>query len=302
MGETLAGEPIKTDGQSYLIDAELVGSVKTAVRQSDSELLAKLLKPLHGADIADLLEQVDPTERRRIVSLWGNSFEGAVLPELDDRLLEEVVEILHPSQLAEAIRGLESDDVVDFVEDLGEGGKIAVLDALASPERFIVEKALLYPDESAGRLMQSELVMAPANWNVGRAIDFLRSESDLPEQFYHIILVGPDTRPLGQVSLGRLMSSKRHIELSSIAESDFHPIPTNQSQKDVAYAFNQYHLITAPIVDRSGRLVGVITIDDAMSVLDEEAEEDIMRLAGVGDESLSDGIAETTRQRFRGWS
>jgi len=175
----------------------------------------------------------------------------------------------------------------------------AILSALEDGDRVAVQQSLTYPEYSAGRLMQREVVMAPEHWNVGEAIDFLRNQEDLPDQFYHIILVDPRLRPVGNVTLGKLMASRREVMLKDLVEETFHTIPVTQDEGDVAYAFNQYHLISAPVVDENERLVGVITIDDAMAVLDEEHEEDIMRLAGVGDESsLSDRVIDTTKRRF----
>jgi magnesium transporter len=156
-----------------------------------------------------------------------------------------------------------------------------------------------YPEQSAGRLMQREVVMAPAHWTVGEAIDHLRAKDDLPEQFYHVVLVDPRMKPVGQVTLGKLMAARRQVLLRDIAEEDFRTIPVTQDEGDVAYAFNKYHLISVPVVDHSGRLVGVITIDDAMIVLDEEHEEDIMRLANVTDTaSISDNALTAARGRL----
>jgi magnesium transporter len=147
--------------------------------------------------------------------------------------------------------------------------------------------------------MQREVVMAPEHWSVGQAIDFMRANDDLPEQFYHVVLVDPRLKPVAQVTLGKLMATRREVPLHDIAEEEFHTIPVDQDEEDVAYAFNQYHLISAPVVDGDGRLVGVITIDDAMVVLDEEHEEDILRLAGVSDESsISDSVAATSKRRL----
>ncbi|MEM6577774.1 MAG: magnesium transporter, partial [Pseudomonadota bacterium] len=194
---------------------------------------------------------------------------------------------------------LESDDVVDLVEDLESDQQAAILDALEAPDRIAVEQSMTYPEYSAGRLMQREVVMAPEHWTVGDAIDFMRNQEDLPQQFYHVTLVDPKLRPVGNVTLGRLMGSRRDVLLKDIVEETFHLIRVNEPEADVAYAFNQYHLISAPVVDENERLVGVITIDDAMTVLDEEAEEDILRLAGVSEEgSLSDSVFGTTRRRL----
>ena len=198
------------------------------------------------------------------------------------------------------MRDMDSDDVVDLVEDLEDHQQEAILEALADADRVAVQQALGYPEYSAGRLMQREVVMAPEHWTVGQAIDYLRStpEEELPAQFYHIVLVDPRLHPIGNVTLGKVMRSKRETRLMDIKEETFQVIPALQDESDVAYAFNQYHLISAPVVDEEDRLIGVITIDDAMVVLDEEHEEDILRLAGVGEGSLSDRVIETTKQRL----
>ncbi|MEH6361421.1 MAG: magnesium transporter, partial [Amylibacter sp.] len=164
--------------------------------------------------------------------------------------------------------------------------------------RMAVEQALQYPEDSAGRLMQRELVMAPTHWTVGQTIDYLRKESDLPDQFYDVVMVDPRLTPVGKVPLSSLMSAARKTKMSEIMDEEFRTIPVMQSQEDVAYAFNQYNMVSAPVVDADDRLVGVITMDDAMEVLEEHAEEDIKRLAGVGDESLIDNILSTTGRRF----
>jgi magnesium transporter len=257
------------------------------------------MDPLHPADIADLLEQMDGGTRRAAVSLYDKEFDGDILSELDDGLRQEIISYLRPDVLIEAVRDLESDDVVDLIEDLESENQTAVLDALDDSDRLAVEQSLKYPEYSAGRLMQREIVMAPEHWNVGQAIDFLRNSDELPEQFYHVVLVDPRMHPVANVTLGKLMSSKRSVPLVDLAEDIFKVIPVNQDWSEIAYAFNQYHLISAPVIDELDRLVGVITIDDAMTVMDEEHEEDILRLAGVGEESsLSDSVIRTTRQRL----
>ena len=287
------------DEDAYLLDEHLVDSILAAVEAGDSLRLEALLEPLHPADIADILEQIGPQKRRSLLRLWHEGMEGDVLSELDEGLREEVIRDLEPEVLAEAVRDLETDDVVDLVEDLDEAEQEVILDALPDADRVAVEKALTYPEESAGRLMQREVVIAPEHWTVGETIDYLRAQRDLPEQFYHVILVDPKMRPTGYVTLGKLLSSRRDVPLTEITEDSFRTIPVDQPEEDVAYAFNQYHLISAPVVDNDGRLVGVITIDDAMAVLDEEHEEDMLRLAGVSEEgSLSDSAIETSKRRL----
>ena len=283
---------------SYVIDKQKMAIVLSALTSGNRVDLTEALEPLHPADIADIIEQLNTTDRARFIRLYDTEFYGDILSEIDEHIREEVISELKPDVLAEAVRDLESDDVVDIVEDLEEEQKETILDALDEGDRVAVQSLLSYPEQSAGRLMQREVVMAPEHWSVGMAIDFLRNDANLPEQFYHIVLVDPRLHPVGNVSLGKLMSSKRSVLLKEIIEDVFQVIPADQDEADVAYAFNQYHLISAPVVDMENRVVGVITIDDAMVVLDEELEEDIMLLAGIGDSSVSDTIIETVRGRL----
>ncbi|MEL6121316.1 MAG: magnesium transporter [Pseudomonadota bacterium] len=291
-------EPARDDEDVYALDTNAVAQIMYAVDAGDQELLKSELEPLHAADIADLLEQITAFDRRRLILLLGEGFDGDILSELDEGLREEVLELLKPEVLADTLRELDSDDVVDLLEDLDDEQQEVILDALEDSDRVAAENALAYPEESAGRMMQREVVMAPEHWNVGEAIDFLRDQDDLPEQFYHITLVDPRLHPVANVTLGKLMGSRREVLLQSITEDTFHVIPVTQDEEDVAYAFNQYHLISAPVVDEDERLVGMITIDDAMVVLDEEHEEDILRLAGVSEGSLADRVMDTTKRRF----
>ena len=283
---------------SYVINKQKMAIVLSALASGNRVDLTEVLEPLHPADIADIIEQLNTSDRARFIRLYDTEFYGDILSEIDEHIREEVIAELKPDVLAEAVRDLESDDVVDIVEDLEEEQKETILKALDEGDRVAVQSLLSYPERSAGRLMQREVVMAPEHWSVGMAIDFLRNDANLPEQFYHIVLVDPRLHPVGNVSLGKLMSSKRSVLLKEIIEDVFQVIPADQDEADVAYAFNQYHLISAPVVDMENRVVGVITIDDAMVVLDEELEEDIMLLAGVGDSSVSDTIIETVRGRL----
>ena len=290
----------QTESPAYELERKQVAAVLYAVDIDDRDKLIELMEPLHPADIADLLEQINAFDRSRLVRLYDKEFDGEILSELDDSIREEVIAVLTPQVLTSAVRDLDSDDVVDLIEDLEDAQQEQILDALEDVDRAAVEQALSWPEYSAGRLMQREVVMAPEHWTVGQAIDRLRAtpEDDLPTQFYHIVMVDPRLHPVGNVTLGKLMRSKRDTKLADILEETFQIIPASQDEGEVAYAFNQYHLISAPVVNDEGRLIGVITIDDAMAVLDEEHEEDILRLAGVGEGSLSDRVIETTKQRL----
>ena len=287
------------EGTSVAHQAEgaFLDRIDQIIEAGDGAALNQLLEPMHAADIADLIERLSSGDRRAFLRLYSGEIDGEILSEIDESIREEVLEQIPHAVLAEAVREMDSDDVVDLVEDLDEPEREQILAALDDSDRVAVQQSLTYPEYSAGRLMQSEVVTAPGHWTVGETIDFLRAE--LPEQFYHIILVDPRRQPTGYVALGRLLASHRAVALADLSEDSFRTISAFAEEGDVAYAFNQYHLISAPVVDAAGRLVGIITIDDAMSVLDQEHEEDILRLAGVGDEShVSDGPLTTARQRL----
>ena len=281
------------------LDPRRVALILDALAARDAGALTAQLTQLHAADFADLLEQIGPGDRRELLALGAEAIDGDVLSELDESLRDEVIAALPRATLAEAMRELDSDDVVDIVEDLDPPQLDMILKALDDADRMAVQQALAYPESSAGRLMQREVVVAPAHWTVGEATDFLRESVVLPDQFYHVILVDPRMRPMGYATLGRILSSGREVRLKDILEDSFRTIEAKMPEEDVAYLFNQYHLISCPVVGVGGRLVGVITIDDAMAVLDDAAEEDLLRLAGVGDgSSTSDSALTTVRQRL----
>ncbi|MGB3409321.1 MAG: magnesium transporter [Jannaschia sp.] len=282
------------------LDDSRVSAVREALYERDQTALDDLLEPLHGADIADLLEQISSGERATLIELWEGHIDGEILSELDQSLREEILAVLPAEDVAEAVRELDTDDVVDLIENLEDADQAtAIMGALDDIDRVAVEQALSYPEYSAGRLMQREVVIAPSFWTVGQAIDFLRQADDLPEQFYHVILTDPRMRPVGHVTLGKLLASPRDTALADIEEESFRTFEVTESETEVAYAFNQYHLISAAVVDANDRLMGVITIDDAIRILDEEAEEDILRLAGVdAEESLSNKTLGVVRRRF----
>ena len=288
-----------TEMQEDRLDPRRVSAIQDAVGLRDVARLEQLLEPLHAADFADLLEQIGPADRKALLTLTSEGVDGELLSEIDEAIREEVIDSLPHDVVAEAMRELDSDDVVDILEDLNAPQQDRILGALEHADRLAVEQAMAFPEQSAGRLMQREVVVAPEHWTVGEAIDHLRQAERLPDQFYHVILIDPRMKPKGYVTLGRLLSSRREVRLADLLEDSFRTIEASEAESEVAYVFNQYHLISAPVVDGDGRLVGVITIDDAMNVLDEEHEEDVLRLAGVGDESsVSDGAFATARQRL----
>lgn len=277
---------------------ETIDLLFAAIEVEDRKAFLDILEPLHAADIADLLEQASGQQRSDLLDYWGEDISGEVLSEMEEGTREAVLEELPDEIVSEAVKDLDTDDVVDLIEDMEKEQRSLVLDALEDADRLAVRRALEYPEYTAGRLMQRELVMAPPHWSVGNILDDLRRDPDLPRQFYDLIVVDPRMRPLGSVPLHRIMASDRKVKLSDLMDEELRSFAAETPEEEIAYAFNQYHLISAPVIDDEGRLVGLITIDDAMEVLDEAADEDIKRLGGVGDESLTDSVIITTRQRF----
>ncbi|MEM9780580.1 MAG: magnesium transporter [Pseudomonadota bacterium] len=289
---------VEVEEDAYALNAAVVDAILASVEVGAKERLIDLVTPLHEADIADLLEQISAQDRAKLIDVWGDSFDGSVLSELEEGVRDEVLEILDTATLASAVQELETDDLVYLVEDMDEPQKEEFLDALEDADRVAVEASLQYDEDTAGRLMSRELVTGAPHWTVGQAIDYMRAHEDLPETFYKIILVDPRHHVIGTVPLGRVMANRREVALLDIADTSPRLIPVDQSYADVAYAFNQYHMVSAPVVDADARLVGVITIDDAMDVLEDETEEDMKRLAGLGDEELSDSVWSTAKARF----
>ncbi|MEM7060692.1 MAG: magnesium transporter [Pseudomonadota bacterium] len=290
------GEDRRDD--EYELDPDLVAAVVEASEVSDRVAVLSLIDDLHKADIADLLEQISSDARRAFLDLVWADIDKEVLAELEEGVRDDVLDILEPAQVAEAARELDTDDVVYLVEDLDEAEQREVLEALDPTDRVAVTESLTFPEDSAGRLMQRELIKAPPFWTVGQMIDFMRASDDLPQQFYEVIIVDATAKPVGTIPLSRILGERRPVTLASLMEEDFRTINATEPQEDVAYAFNQYHLVSAPVVDHDGRLIGVITIDDAMEALEDEAEQDLKRLGGVGDEELSDQVWAITKRRF----
>ncbi len=298
MTETQAEQEIRRD-DDYALDRDVVAALRAALADGDMDAVRASVGELHAADLADLIEQLGAEQRRTLVEALAPDILPEVLTELEEGVRDEVLEFLDPARLAEAVRALDTDDIVYLVEDLDAEEQARVLEGLDAEDRAVVRQSLTYPEYTAGRMMQRELVTAPPFWTVGQTIDFLRAAEDLPDPFYDVIVVDPAMRPLGKASLSRILAARRPVTLGGIMEEDFRTVRVEDPQEDVAYAFNKYHLVSAPVVDEGGRLVGVITIDDAMEVMSDEAEEDILRLGGVGgDAEISDSVGETVRQRI----
>ncbi len=275
-----------------------VHAVALAVENADGHELRALVKGLHNADLADLMELLGPDDRQGFIRLLGDDIDFHVLPELDETLRDEVLEELPTKAVVEAVRELESDDAVYLLEDMHSDEQQKILKQLPESERVALKRSLDYPEDSAGRLMRSEFVAVPPFWNVGQVIDYLRQDETLPADFHEVLVVDPAFHLLGAVALNRLLRTKRPVRIEDIMEKDIISVKAVEDQEQVAYVFEQYNLLSAPVVDEDGRVSGVVTIDDIVDVIQEEVEEDIHRLGGVGDEELTDTVWQTARGRF----
>jgi len=259
--------------------------------------VALVMEPLHAADIGDVLEHLDHDERLALVRLLGDKFDYSALTEVDESIRIELMEALPNAEIARGVANLDSDDAVAILEDLEEADQIEILSALPTFERLSLKRSLDFPEDSAGRRMQTEFIAIPPFWTVGQMIDYLRAESDLPDEFYQIYVVDAGYKVLGTLPLDRVLRSQRATKIESIMNTTLVLIDAAEDQEEAARSFERYDLVEVGVVDESGRLVGVLTIDDMVDVITEEADEDIKLLAGVGDEDVSDTTADTVRSR-----
>ena len=282
----------------YAVTPSFVRDLIRALERKQAERVRELVLPLHEADMADVLELLRTRERRLLIEFLGDDLPSEVLSELDEGVRDSVIDILGPKAVAKAVQELDADDAVYLLEDLDDHEAKVILDQLPQEDRQELEEGLQFEEETAGRLMQRAYVALGPGWTVGHTIDFLRDSDDVPDEFYEIFVVDGEDHPLGTVPLNKIMRTKRPVPLSDIMEEEQTTIPVGMDQEEVAYLFEQYNLVSAAVIDDNGRQVGVITVDDVVDVIKDEAEEDILSLAGVRDAEVSDSIMETTRGRF----
>jgi magnesium transporter len=280
------------------IDPALSWAIASAIDAGDEQALRKAIAELHYADLADFYESLLGEQRKQFVELLRRKFPVEIIPELDEDTRDELAAQLGTQDLARAIIALESDDALYLIEGLEEGKRRQVLHAIPAALRRQIEEGLAFPEDSAGRLMQREVVAVPQFWTVGQCIDDMRENDELPDDFYDIFVVDPKHRPVGWVPLDKLIRSKRPVKIGDIMEIDLEPIPVDMDQEKVAFLFKQHDLTSAPVVDKAGRLIGTITVDDVVDVIEEEAEEDLLRLHGVGGTDVHSPVVQTVRSRF----
>ncbi len=277
---------------------EFLESVRVAVASANAERLRALAEDLHEAELGDVIQSLPTELRPELVRLLGDAFDFGALLEIDDTIRMQLIEDLPPSTVADGMRDLDSDDAVYILEDLDAAEQEAILGRIPMSERLRIKQSLDYPEQSAGRLMQTDFIAVPPFWTVGQTIDYCRETEELPDDFYEIFVVDPAFRLAGSVPLDRLLRNKRPAKISELASDDIHTIHAREDREEVARMFERYNLISMAVVDDGDRLVGVITADDVVDVVKEEAEEDLRALAGVGDEEISDTVWYTARNRF----
>jgi magnesium transporter len=278
---------------------EFVDRVLDAVDAGDDETARELVEPLHPADVADLIELAARDERQGLVRALAEIVDADVLAEMNEHVRETLLDCLEPQQVADVVGQMETDDAVAILEDLEEDEQRAVLRAMEPDDRAAIEEALTYPEESAGRLMQRDLIAVPEHWKVGQIIDYLRSGDELATDFWEVFVVDASHHPVGTCKLSTILRSSRNALVSDVMQDEQTLIPVDMDQEDVALRFQKYALVSAAVVDASGRLVGMITVDDIVHIIQEEASEDALLLSGVDEGDINEPVSESYRSRVR---
>ncbi len=286
-------------GEEHRLSREFVRQVLDAVEAEDAARARELVELLRIEDIADLFEQVEEIERGPLAEALGDIVSAEVLAEMNDYVREDLIDLLDPEQIAELTEQLDTDDAVAIIEDLEPEEQRAVLAELDAEDRIAIRGALEYPEESAGRIMQRDLVAVPEHMTVGDLIDYLRQHDDLTTEFWEVFVVDPAYKPIGTCQLSWILRTPRHIPLHDVMQREQTLIPTGMDQEEVARRFQKYNLISTAVVDDDGRLVGMITVDDILHIVEEEASEDILRLSGAGEGDINEPIRESYIARVR---
>jgi magnesium transporter len=276
---------------------EFVTEIADALDAKDDERIQTLVEQLHPADLADLIELLPAPQRPALAKALGDAFDADVISELNDWVRDEVIEALPTEALADVVTQLETDDAVAILEELDNEDQAAVLQAMPAEDRVVLEQALTFPEESAGRLMQRDLVAVPTYWTVGQVIDHLRESRSELMDFWEIFVVDPNHKPVGCIRLSWLLRCPRAIAVEDVMQREQTLIPVDMDREELAQKFQKYHLISAAVVDGQGRLIGMITVDDVVHVIQEEAQEDLLKLTGAGDGDINEPVIQTVRAR-----
>ena len=277
---------------------EFISIFSDKIRSSDIQFINQTLKDLHESDVANLIENLSNETRTKLIEIEGFNIDPDIFIELNESIQSEVLQILSAESIVNIIKRLESDDSIKILENLEKEKKDTILDKLPPKDKFLLEEGLSYPEDSAARIMQREFTAVPSNWSVGQTIDYLRENKDLPKEFLEIFIVDNDFKPVGTVPSSRVLRTSRDSKMNSIMAEMPVLISVNMDKEEVGHTFESYNLISAGVVNKDNKLVGMITADDVVTVVQEEAEEDALRLAGVGDEEITDGVLKKTKRRF----
>ena len=289
-----------SDGKKVNLDfnKEFINTFTQNIESRNVEFINQTLKDLHEADVANLIENLSPDTRNRLIEIESFNIDPEIFIELNESVQSEVLQLLSIESLIKIIKRLESDNAIKILENLSKDVKEKVLEKLPPKDKFLLQEGLSYPEDSAARIMQREFTAVPSNWTVGQTIDYLRENKDLPEEFLEIFIVDNDFKPIGTVPSSRVLRTSRDLKMNSIMREMPVLISVNMDKEEVGLTFENYNLVSAGVVNKENKLVGMITADDVVTVVQEEAEEDALRLAGVGDEEITDSVMLKTKRRF----
>ena len=289
---------IKDKKVNFEFNKEYIRVVNEKIQSNDALFITNFFKEMHPADAADIIEHLNENDREKLIKLNNFKIDPEVFIELNESIQAEIIKYLSSEAIVSILKNLESDNAIKILENLDEKNKNLVLNSLPPKDRFVLQESLSYPEDTAARLMQREFTAIPSNWSVGQTIDYLRENKDLPEEFLEIFIVDNEFKPIGTVPSSKVLRTARDTKMQSIMLETQLLIPVDMDQEEVGHLFENYNLNSACVVDKSNKLVGMITSDDVLTVLKEEAEEDALRLAGVGDEEITDGVFKKTKRRF----
>ena len=283
---------------NFDFNKNFINTFSEKINNSDLQFINQTLKDLHPSDVANLIENLPYETRSKLIEIESFDIAPEIFIELNESIQSEVLQLLSINSIANIIRRLVSDDAVAILENLETEKKILILDKLPPKDRFLLEEGLSYPEDSAARIMQREFTAIPSDWTVGQTIDYLRESKDLPQEFLEIFIVDNDFKPIGIVPSSRVLRTSRDLKMNLIMREMPVLISVNMDKEEVGHTFENYNLVSAGVVNKNNKLVGIITADDVVTVVQEEAEEDVLRLAGVGDEEITDTVFVKTKRRF----
>ena len=289
---------IKDKKVNFEFNKEYIKVVTEKISSNDAGFISNSFKEMHPADTADIIEHLNQNDRENLIKLNNFKIDPEVFVELNESIQTEIIKYLSTDSIVYVLQNLESDDAIKIIENLDEHNKNEILRSLPPKDRFALLESLSYPEDSAARIMQREFTAIPSNWSVGQTIDYLRENKDLPEEFLEIFIVDNEFKPIGTVPSSKVLRASRESKMISIMNESQLSIPVDMDREEVGHLFENYNLNTGCVVDKNNKLVGMITSDDVLTVLKEEAEEDALRLAGVGDEVITDGVLKKTKRRF----